>query len=87
MKYKIVSKDDEKRTLVTWTGDITNLIALRDICQYFLDSITGLKDFLIMDCENNIYYDFLGITTHLGMRKRTFYERMENVTTGIIREV
>lgn len=89
MRYKIISRDKETGKYTRWTGDITNLIAFREICQYFLDSIDHLEDFMIMDVnKSGICYDFLGITTEVfGMRKRTFQERLKNITTGIIREV
>lgn len=83
MKYKFISRDKETGKYTLW-GTATKEPQFYAMSQYFLDSITGLEDFMIMDCEKSgICYDFLGITTKvLGMRKRTFQERMNDMITG-----
>ena len=83
MRYKIVSRNPKKKKLTVWTDLITTPSAMTTACQYFLDSIDGLEDFMIMDCNHNgIFYDFLGVTASRGMRKRTFQERLNNVRIG-----
>lgn len=82
MELQFISKDKETGKYTLW-GTATNETQFFALCQYFLDSISGLEDFIIRDCVSGRCYDFLGITTKvLGMRKRTFNERMNNVITG-----
>ena len=82
MNLQIISKEKETGKYTLW-GTATTESQFNAMCQYFLDSISGLEDFLIHDCVSGKCYDFLGITTKvLGMRKRTFNERMNNVITG-----
>ena len=81
--FKIVSRDEKNKRLVVWTDAITSPAAMQTTCQYFLDNIEGLEDFMIMNLRcNGLFYDFLGVTKNHGMRKRTYEEKKNNILTG-----
>ena len=51
--------------------------------QYVLDNLKNPKDFMIIDTEKDLVYDMYKVATEMyEMRKRTFEERMNGVTTG-----
>ncbi len=78
-----LSKPPKERKAVLWyrTNDIK---AFRDFIQYVLDSCYKPEEFFIVETETGLSYDMYGLATErFGMRKRTFHERMKNISTGI----
>ena len=80
---KFVTRDTkDKNKIVVWCRT-SRLITVRDFMQYVLDKLKDPKDFMIIDTEKDLVYDMYKVATEMyEMRKRTFEERMNGVTTG-----
>lgn len=79
---KFITFDDEK--IFCWCT--TNQINIyKDYIQYILDSYSNPKNFYILDTSTQKYYNMYEVATkHYKMRKRTFYEKMNDIKTGIL---
>lgn len=81
---KIITMKGNKITVFAETNEPG---FFKDVLQYILDSCSGLEEFMIWDTETNRVYKMLDIAMgQLGMRKRTFEERMNNVKTYVSNE-
>ena len=81
-------KDDSKKTLSRFA--ITdNLSGLLDLLQIVLDScVSGLDDVVILDpLRPGKAASGAKIAAHYGMRKRSFYEKLDNVRTWSVENV
>lgn len=77
---QFVTKENDKEICWCTTNE---LITFRNFMQYVLDSMNNPHDFMIIDTEKNIVYDFYRVAMEIyGMRKRTFEERMNGIQTG-----
>ena len=81
MKFVTRDTKDKNKILVWCTTN--RLITFRDFMQYVLDNLKNPKDFMIIDTEKDLVCDMYKVATEMyEMRKRTFEERMNGVTTG-----
>lgn len=72
----------EDKEITCWC-ETNTLKMFRDFMQYILDNLDNPEKFMLWDVEKDIVYDAYKIATEqFQMRKRTFYERMNNVQTG-----
>lgn len=77
-------KKEENKMLIWCTTNDPKVFA--NFTQYLIDNVKGLEDFVLHDTESNSYYNFLDFTNQYGMRKRTFHERLDGITTGTLKE-
>lgn len=80
---KIGSSPADLTKWVELSGD-TAVTALGPMIQYFLDSLNDTSDFLVWFIyeHSSTKTTFNSIVNYLGIRKRDFYERLQNVYTG-----
>jgi len=61
---------------------VDNLPGLLDILQLVLDGCTtGLDDVVGLDTLSGKYFKVAPLAARHGMRKRTFYEKLDNIKT------
>ena len=79
----ISMKEENKMILWCTTNDPKVFV---NFTQYLIDNVKSLEDFVLHDTESDSYYIFLDFANHYGMRKRTFHERLDGITTRTLKE-
>ena len=78
--YKFITEDNGKVTCWCTTNDIKTF---RDFMQYILDNADDPKRFVLVDTDDNTSGNVYNIAINIcKMRKRNFYERLNNIPTG-----
>lgn len=83
MEFLSLKKEENKMLIWCTTNDSKVFV---NFTQYLIDNVKGLENFILHDIESNSYYSFLRFINRYGMRKRTFHERLDGITTGTLKE-
>ena len=77
--YQFLNKSDDGRIL-KWctTNTVKEFI---NFIQYLLDNCSNPDAYIVYDKTAGKTYDFHKLVEYLGMRKRDFTERMEDIET------
>ena len=76
---RFLTIDKDKITNWCTTNDVK---MYRDFIQYVLDNCNRPGDYKILDTSTNKMYPLLEVAKYYKMRKRTFDERMKDISTG-----
>ena len=77
---QFMTKDEKKNKWVLWckTNTVKGVV---DFIQYVLDSCNSPESYVALDIDNGKSMTLVAMAERLGMRKRTFEERMEGKGT------
>lgn len=88
LKYplQIISKNIEKKEIIIWST-IYTLKDLRNHMEYYIDSSIDTTLYYIRKKNDNKGIPFNTMMDKLGMRRRTFEERMNDVHIGKLADI